>query len=1146
MAKYLVAFFLFSSTCLGQFIKNMGQWDSSILFKTDIPGGYLLIKDSGLEYHLADYPAHGVPGEFSFKRDRLQITFMNAKVIEIEQKNLLHAVSNFIKGNDPSKWKMNVPTFAKVELHGLYPNIDLRLERKGDAVKYEFVVKPGGKVSDIALEYDALHQPKILDDALQIETKVGVLKEFPPFSYQTFSQARKVIPSTYELKGNTLKFRVEDYDASKELIIDPEIVFSTFTGSRSDNWAQTATYDAEGNLYAGGTVFGEIFPITSGAFQTTPGGASQNASGLNLTDVVIQKYSADGQKLLYSTFLGGEESEVAHSLIVNSKGQLVVFGTTSSETFPVTDRGYSKEFKGGPSLLGSATITSRIGYRKGADLFLSILNSEGNALVGSTYLGGTENDGIHNNASLLIKNYGDEFRGEVYTDKQDKIYIATTTRSNDFPVVNGSAYDRSNDGIICRFNQDLTRLEWSTHVGGRFYDAAYGVRVNEKNEVYVVGASLSDGLATSSAFQRNRAGEADGFIAKFVNDRLNAFTYFGTRSEDLGMFLDLDPEGNIVVFGLTKGEYPISSGKYNSRISGQFIHSFTQDLSGSNYSTTFGSARGQGFVDITPTAFMLNRCGNIYIAGWGGQTNTSNNLNPESSTSALPITDDAIQSQTNGSNFYFAILEAEAKSLLFGTHFGSPSPPDINNLRGDHVDGGTCRFDKNGVIYHVACACRAFDINGTMNFPLKNPLQPNHNSSNCNMAAFKLDIGGLRSEFDILDGDRLNPLVVCNTNKLNLKNKSTNTRASEWFINGVLASRTTDVSNFAFPDTGTYVIKLKGLNVLNCFQEDSVERVIQVKRFEVETSADTAICAGASLKLKALGGESYFWTGNGILSNPNLNEIEVSIQENSVFKVQVESDICKVEKEIKVEIDTSPLDFRVSPGNKEICKGDEISLRASGSTLFLKWVGDGKVDSTAENVLEIKVKPTKTTQYTASALFENGCAPEVKVQLTIDTTFLPKWEYNVEYFCDSPSSVFFAYSPDEKVESYEWNFGNGMSVINASPDNYQYKSSGAYLVSLAATNAIGCTLVSSQVLDIPESDGFIPNAISPNGDGKNDTFALKMGEVQLKIFNRFGKLVFESERYENNWGTDVSSGTYFYEIKLENGQLCKGWLEVFN
>ena len=202
----------------------------------------------------------------------------------------------------------------------------------------------------------------------------------------------------------------EGYDTTKELIIDPEIVFATYTGATTDNWGFTATYDEAGHLYAGGASFGVGYPTTVGAFQEEFAGG--DLAGPFQTDIGISKFSTDGSDLIYSTYLGGGDSnEMPHSMFVSDDNELVVLGSTGSNEYPTTDNAFDTSFNGGNPFSGANNIQ----YTNGADIVVARFSTDGSDLVASTYLGGSGDDGL-NLAADLTFNYADEARGEVFLD----------------------------------------------------------------------------------------------------------------------------------------------------------------------------------------------------------------------------------------------------------------------------------------------------------------------------------------------------------------------------------------------------------------------------------------------------------------------------------------------------------------------------------------------------------------------------------------------------------------------------------------------------------------------------------------------------------------------------------------------------------
>src|SRR5690606_13878221 len=201
-------------------------------------------------------------------------------------------------------------------------------------------------------------------------------------------------------EDGTVGFEFPDgYDDRSTLTIDPVIVFASLTGSTADNWGFTATYDAQGNLYAGGIADALGYPVSMGAFQDTFGGGTGNAS--MPCDVTIMKFNSAGNALIYSTYLGGSQDDMPHSLIVDDSGDLIVAGKTLSPDFPTSTPAYDKTYNGG------------------YDICLTKFNANGTALAASTYIGGTGDDGVNISATFmgtqsdLKYNYGDGSRSEV-------------------------------------------------------------------------------------------------------------------------------------------------------------------------------------------------------------------------------------------------------------------------------------------------------------------------------------------------------------------------------------------------------------------------------------------------------------------------------------------------------------------------------------------------------------------------------------------------------------------------------------------------------------------------------------------------------------------------------------------------------------
>src|SRR5437016_6840034 len=237
--------------------------------------------------------------------------------------------SNYFVGNDPKKWRVNVPTYAKVRYQDLYPGIDLVYYGNQRQLEYDFVVSPGADPKAITLAFDGVDGAAI--DALGDlvlragETEVRLRK---PFVYQDHDGQRAVIPTRYVLKAERqVAFEVAAYDITQPLIIDPVLVYSTLLGGSNDDRGFGIAVDAAGNAYVTGGTGSSDFPTTAGAFQTTLGGSS---------DAFVTKLDPTGTALVYSTYLGGSSGDFANGIAVDATGSAYVTGTTLSADFPTT------------------------------------------------------------------------------------------------------------------------------------------------------------------------------------------------------------------------------------------------------------------------------------------------------------------------------------------------------------------------------------------------------------------------------------------------------------------------------------------------------------------------------------------------------------------------------------------------------------------------------------------------------------------------------------------------------------------------------------------------------------------------------------------------------------------------------------------
>ena len=394
----------------------------------------------------------------------------------------LAGTSNYFIGNDPAKWRSNVPTYAKVKYEGIYSGIDLVYYGNQRQLEYDFIVAPGADPRRIA--FDVRGAKRIRRDAqgdLVLKTTEGEIRWHKPVVYQEKNGTRQGIAARYAITAaNRVGFEVAKYDASRPLYIDP-LIYSTYLGGSGADEGRGIAVDSSGNAYITGWTDSRDFPTTPGAFQTTCCGA------------FVTKFSPTGSTLVYSTYFGyGSTSGIA----VDSSGNAYVTGYTESTNFPVTPGAFQATCGGGEP------------YNNCMDAFVTKLDPSGSALVYSTYLGGSSWDSA----------YG------IAVDSAGNAYVTGYTQSSNFPTVNplqptygGGVYD----AFVTKLNPSGSALVYSTYLGGSGKDLAWGIAVDSSGNAYVTGSTHSLNFPkTPGAFQTtcnggtNCARYGDAFVTK--------------------------------------------------------------------------------------------------------------------------------------------------------------------------------------------------------------------------------------------------------------------------------------------------------------------------------------------------------------------------------------------------------------------------------------------------------------------------------------------------------------------------------------------------------------------------------------------------------------------------------------------------------
>ena len=521
------------------FTENKGQWPENVLYRTLFPGGALFVEKNAFTFSLVQggiLAHHGHDQQEPYEPMRAhayRVTFEGASSAKGEGGNKQSYYENFFSGSDASKWGGHCEVFGEVTLHDLYPGIDLRIDgRKG--LKYEFIVAAGSDPSVIRMRYEGQEKLALDQGSLVASTTAGVIVEGIPHSWVSLfdgiDNVRSTVPSSYRLQGDIVSFDVEK--STLPLTIDPDLTFASYSGSAANNFGFTATYDNDGNLYGGGIAFGFGYPVTVGVQQGSFAGGT--------IDIALTKFSADGVSLEWSTYLGGSLSnETPHSLVVNENDELFVLAVTGSSDFPTTPGCFDNSFNGGVDIPLAGGFVNMFGgegydFTAGTDIAVVHFAADAASLIGSTFVGGTNNDGL-NQSPDLVHNYGDHFRGEIALDAQGDPVVASSTQSADFPTTSGVPQQGFGggvqDAILFKLNAALTNVMFATYCGGSQDESGYGVQFSSNGEVFLTGGTSSSDLPMAgSPFDNSYGGGNDGYIMRYASNgqSLLSSTYVGT------------------------------------------------------------------------------------------------------------------------------------------------------------------------------------------------------------------------------------------------------------------------------------------------------------------------------------------------------------------------------------------------------------------------------------------------------------------------------------------------------------------------------------------------------------------------------------------------------------------------------------------
>ena len=608
--------------------------------------------------------------------------------------NELPGKSNYFIGNNPQEWLTNIPNYAEVQYQDIYPGVNLVYygnPHSGGRLEYDFVVAPGADLGSIKLSIEgADHLSLDARGNLLITVPGGRVRLNKPVVYQqnteTTFPAKKTAPARHFLRGwyqldanGQVSFKVEAYDASKPLVIDPVLSYSTYLGGAGIDVGTRVAVDSSGDAYITGLTSSTDFPNTPGTVDQTIGaqacGSKLSGKTFPCPDAFVTELSPDGKTILYSTFLGGSMADGATGITVDSSGNVFLTGFTNSSDFPTTSGAFQ---------------TVRRGQ---SDIFVSKLNSTGSALLYSTLIGGAK----------------DDIPMGIAGDSSGNAYIGGITFSTDFPATNGSfqsaikngacvksvAYGYTYtcpDAFVAKLNNTGTSLAFATYLGGSNADGATSIAVDSTGAAYVTGVTEStDFPTTSGSYEGTSSGGTCGpssashpctqsFVTKLnpTGTGLSYSTYFGGNGDTMGTGVAVDATNNSYIAGLTNAtNFPTTGQSFAMGTCGNttnsfdcpdaFVAKFNSGGTALSYMTYLGGTSYDLATDI-----RLDGAGDAYVVG------ATDSLDFPATTSAVQqdfgggscsATIDGLPYTFDCPNAFLAVLNTTGSSL-FSTFLG--------------------------------------------------------------------------------------------------------------------------------------------------------------------------------------------------------------------------------------------------------------------------------------------------------------------------------------------------------------------------------------------------------------------------------------------------------------------------------------------
>jgi hypothetical protein len=941
------------------FRKNIGQWNEDILFQGSSPGwgaNVYFMKDR-LSFcatrEKENYSREEKNEEYESVVWNLYFKNTNPGVsISAEGESGSH--TNYIVGRDESKYKTNVPDYKLISYKNIYDHVTVNYYSTGKNLKYDYILYPGANMDNIQGSFEGIHDLQINSKGnLEIHTTWGTIVEDLPESYQIVNGEKRNVLIEYALVNpKTFGFKIKGgYDRSVPLVIDPvTLKWCTYVGGTLTSCAayvlDIAT-NATGDIYGTGWA-NNNFPTTAGvydnsfngSFSATPAVGDINPPG----DVYVFKMNSTGTALLWSTYIGGNQSDHGEGIALNAAGDIFVTGWTRSSNFPAVNA-YNNTYGGAAS--PSASL-----FMSPGDAFAFKLNSNGTALTYSTFIGGPNND----------------WANDIVINVADEAYITGATESSSFPTTAGALYTTFNgvsDAFFCKLNSTGNTLLYSTFLGGTQFDVGLGLTIDNTNAVYITGATSSaDFPVTGSAYDNSFNGVSDIFVTKITAAFTLVYSTYigGSASEGPGFYpygmaknkIVVNTSGQTFVTGTTtSSDFPVVNAYDNTfngggGFGGGDVFVFKLNNAGNNliYSTYIGGAFNDSGNDL-----IVNNMDEVYVVGG---TNSAN----------FPTTPCAYDVTYNGGgpygDIFFLKLDASGNNLQYSTFFGGSHNQEYYPII-KLVNTSACMPD---VI--IGLTSHSGDIPTTPGVYKQNPVPPLPPPSGANSYP---DMPVLLRFTPVIKSGFTFPSSVCKNTPVQFTDTTNHCglfnalRTSYWdFGDGTTAS----IQNptHAYSSAGNYNVKL----VVSC-PMDSITKTISIVAAPcgvTVTATTTAVCSGSctSVTSSPSGGTGpYLYSWSTGATTQNINVCPASITTYTVKVTDAGANTATATTTVTVNPSVS-----ITATSSVACSaanGSAVANPVGGSTPYMYVWSNGQSAQTATSLV--------SGNYSVTVVDSKGC-----------------------------------------------------------------------------------------------------------------------------------------------------------------------------